>query len=106
MNRLRAFFTGREIQVSVCVLLLLALAGWTYGYYQFLRIAVFTGAAVLAWRASHDRRPFLAVTLTGLALLFNPFKIVHFHRGEWALIDLIAAAIFLTCPQLKLKPTQ
>lgn len=83
---------------------MLALADWPYGYYQFLRFAVFAAAALSSWRSWQDGSPFWAVALAGLALLFNPFLPVHFRRDEWAWIDILAALAFLACPSTKPKP--
>jgi len=104
LNRLRVYLAGREIQICVAFLLVLALADWPYGYYQFLRLAVFIAAGLSSWRSWKEGRPFWAVVLASLALLFNPFQPIHFRRDEWAWIDALAALIFLVCPPMKPKP--
>jgi hypothetical protein len=90
----------RKIQVSIATLLILALANLPYGYYQFLRIAVFVSASVLAWRISKAEGMVTWIfVMAGLALLFNPIFIIHFQRDEWAWIDVVSALVFLDCPQ-------
>lgn len=32
--------------------------------------------------------------MAGIALLFNPILLIHFHRAEWAWIDAVAAVVF------------
>lgn len=97
-NRILALLPGRVTQICVAGILLAALADWPYGYYQFLRWAVCAGAVHCAWRASQDRRAWWVIGFVGLALLFNPFKIIHFRRDEWAWIDVLAALVFLAFP--------
>lgn len=104
LNRLRIFLAGREIQFCAAVLLVLALADWPYGYYQFLRLVVFVAAVLSAWRLWQKGNSFWAFAFAGLALLFNPFLLVHFRRDEWAWIDALAALAFLACPPTKPKP--
>ena len=67
MNKLRVFLAGREIQVCAAILLVLALADWPYGYYQFLRFAIFAAAALTSWRSWQEGRPFWAIALASLA---------------------------------------
>jgi hypothetical protein len=104
LNRLRIFLAGREIQICAAVLLVLALADWPYGYYQFLRLVVFGAAVLSAWRLWKKGNLFWASALASLALLFNPFLPVHFRRDEWAWIDTLAALAFLVSPPIKPKP--
>ena len=103
MDRWMAFAKGRPIQMWVAGLLLAALADWPYGCYTFLRLAVCLAGTVLAWQSFQGRRPAWTLAMTGLALLFNPLILLHFHRQEWAWIDVAASLIFLACPPSKLK---
>lgn len=91
------------MQMCVAGLLLAALADWPYGYYTFLRLGVCLVAGVLAWQSFQAERPAWGLAMTGLALLFNPFILVHFHRQEWAWIDMVSALVFLVCPTPKPK---
>jgi hypothetical protein len=94
----------RKIQISIATLLILALANLPYGYYQFLRIAVFVSAGVLAWRiAKAEGMVTWVYVMAGLALLFNPIFIIHFQRDEWAWIDVVSALVFLACPPSERK---
>jgi|SRR5450759_2969750 hypothetical protein len=97
------FLIGRQIQILAAILLLIALANWPYGYYQFLRLSVLAAAVISSWRKWREGSPFWAVVLASLALLFNPFQPVHFRREEWAWIDVLAALAFLACPATKPK---
>lgn len=101
MPKWQAWLVGREVQVCAAALLLVALADWPYGYYQFLRLAVCAAAAFCAWFAWRERQPLWVIGMVGLVLLFNPIHTVHFRRGEWALIDVVVALVFLAFPPAK-----
>lgn len=103
MARFRAYLAGREAQVCAAVLLLVALANWPYGYYQFLRLAVCAVGAFSACRSWRAQKPLWAVAMAGLCLLFNPIYTVHFRRDEWAWVDAISALAFLAWPPAKPK---
>lgn len=98
---MRTLLAGRELQISVAALLLATLAGWPYGFYVFLRLAVCVGAVTLAWRASRDGRLWWAVTMGGVAILFNPLLPLHLARPDWTPIDLFAAVAIAICPPVK-----
>jgi hypothetical protein len=77
-------------------LLVAALIPWPYGYYVFLRLIVAGCAAFLAYWSYQrtDRMNAWAVTMTAVAILFNPLIPVHLNRELWALLDLAGAAVF------------
>lgn len=52
----------------------------------------------MAWHHLQAGQPLWAVAIAGMALLFNPFQPVHFHRHEWAWIDAISVLILLASP--------
>ena len=103
LARILAYFNGREAQVCVAILLLGALADWPYGYYQFLRLATCAAAVFCAWKALQEKRTAWVIGFVGIALLFNPFRIVHFRRDEWAWIDAVVALLFLSFAPSKKK---
>lgn len=98
LSKFKLYVAGREIQIGAAILLLLALADWPYGYYQFLRLAICTSASISAWQQWRLGNRLWATGFGCLAMMFNPFQPVHFHRQAWAWIDSIAALIFATCP--------
>lgn len=104
MDSWMAFAKARPIQIFAAILLLAALADWPYGYYTFLRLVVCLAAAFLAWQSFQAKRPPWGFAMTAIALLFNPFFLVHFHRHQWAWIDVLAAVAFLAFPPVPRLP--
>lgn len=90
---------ARAIQLVAAALLLLALAKWPIGYYEFLRLVVCAAAGVLAWQASKvPGRGAWVFLMVGVALLFNPIYAIHFKRDTWAWLDIAVSLVFLACP--------
>ena len=93
----------RPAAIMAGAMLVLALASWPYGYYQYLRIVVcgVTGfGSLLAYR----RRSSWVWVLGGLAILFNPILPIYLDRTTWAFLDLISASIlFLSTRALKIE---
>ncbi len=78
-------------------LLLLALLPWPYGYYTFLRLAVFSLAAWFAyeqWKLD-DAVSKWVVALGVLALLYNPLLPIHLSREIWGVLNIASAAVLL-----------
>lgn len=75
---------------------LIALAYMPYGYYQLLRLVVTSSAAFIAWRGFERGDRILPVLFTLAALLFNPLFRVHFERDQWAVLNVIAACLYMT----------
>lgn len=88
----------KPIHVAVAVLLLFALLPLPYGFYQFLRVAVFSAAGFLAWQMFNSKHNGWMVVMIAMALLFNPIAPIYFSRELWMLLDLIAANLFIACP--------
>jgi hypothetical protein len=83
--------------LSPVVLLALALLRMPYGYYTFLRVALCCAGVILAYQLY--RR---AGALTGwvvafglIAVLYNPFVVVHLDRPIWSVINLVTIAVFV-----------
>ena len=100
---MRTLLAGRELQIGVAALLLVSLADWPYGFYGFLRLAVCAATLILAGRASRNGRPWWAVAMGGVAILFNPIWPVHLVRLDWEPIDLLTSAAVAICPPVKLS---
>jgi hypothetical protein len=78
--------------IMASALLLFAVADLPYGYYTFLRIAVF-GAFIFSAITYIDSNKFLTIVFALGAILFNPLIPVHMDKEEWIVID-ISAAVF------------
>ena len=98
MDRWPALANARPAQIFAAVMLLTALDDWPYGCYTVLRLAVCLAAAVLAWQSFQTKWPAWGFAMTALAFLFYPVVLIHFHRHQWACIDVLAAVAFLACP--------
>lgn len=77
------------------VMLLLAPAGWPYGYYTLLRFVVCGSAAYLAYLGYLTQKQWIAWTFGIIAVLFNPFIKVYLSRDIWSFIDILVAVIFI-----------
>lgn len=77
-------------------LLIAAVFPLPYGYYSFLRLAITASAAYLAWQDYKKKNAFngWSLTLSMVALLFNPLIPVYLDRASWFVIDLAVAGIF------------
>jgi hypothetical protein len=81
--------------VIAALLLLLALADWPYGYYQFLRLVV-CGVGIYMAVTVYQWRKMWAIWLFGIAaVLFNPFAPIHLSKDLWQPIDVGCAVLFL-----------
>lgn len=83
----------RVICLVSAAMLLLALAPWPYGYYQFLRVAIFAAGLYTAISLWQDEQS-LAVATMICALVFNPFLPVHLNREIWSVLNVAAAGVF------------
>jgi hypothetical protein len=63
----------KTIKVTLVLMLLLCLAKMPYGYFQFVRFAVFLGSSLLAYNSYEKGLTNYMILFIGLALLFQPF---------------------------------
>lgn len=89
----------KAVSLFAGVLLLIAVLPLPYGYYLFLRVAVFAAAIWLA--LTIDEMIKLKAPLWIVALLFNPFFPVHLSKAGWLPIDLAAAFLFFLASREK-----
>lgn len=90
----------KPVHVAAAVMLLLALLPWPYGYYKLLRLAICIASCFLAWQLFQIKRNGWMVIMGILAILFNPISPIFLARYLWALIDVIAAIVFVACPAI------
>jgi len=91
------------INIVLGVLLLLAILPFPYGYYTFLRLAVFIGGSFLAHQLYQRESIGWAVVLACIAILFNPLIPVYLSREAWFPIDLVSSGIFFYIGKLSSK---
>ena len=77
-------------------MLVVGVADWPYGYYQFLRWITCAAAVFVAWQAFAWHRQWAVWAFAFVGLLFNPIVPVHLNRDIWRVLDLGAAAFFAT----------
>ena len=81
--------------VAILLLLLAILPMWPYGFYMLLRVVV-CGVSIYGATQAHQRGLIRWVwTLSVMAVLFNPLFPTHLTKEVWALIDLVAAILFV-----------
>lgn len=92
--------------IIVIVMLLLAIPSgiWPYGYYIFLRWVVTGAALFILWITYELKKKAWPLIMGAIAILFNPIAPIYLDKGNWVVIDLIVAALFLiSIFKLKLK---
>lgn len=89
----------KTISITLGVLLSLAIFPFPYGYYSFLRLAVFVGGSFLSYQLYQHKSVGWAVVLACIAILFNPLIPVYLTREIWLPIDLICAVLFFVTSQ-------
>ncbi|MGL3214036.1 DUF6804 family protein [Bradyrhizobium sp. BR 1433] len=77
-------------------LLLFAILKLPYGYYTFLRVAIFGFCGVVAALSFLEKTSFWGLAFLLLALLFNPVFPVYLQRQTWFWLDLGAAIVIAT----------
>jgi uncharacterized membrane protein YdcZ (DUF606 family) len=91
------------ILLIAAVFLFLALInGWPYGFFTLLRFVVFAISAYVAWMSYEAKKEKWVWIFGFLAVLFNPFIVIHLNREIWSFIDLIVG-IFMIVSVFVLK---
>ena len=75
-------------------MLVMAVLPLPYGYFMLLRLVVTASATYVAYENFVKGIANWGVIFVVIALLFNPFYVVHFDKAIWAVIDLIVAGLF------------
>ena len=93
MDEQRVHPLYKTAAIIAAIMLLLALASWPYGYYQFMRIVVCGTAGYGAYLALQaEQHPWLWI-LGAVAILFNPVFPIHFDRSVWRILDIVTAVV-------------
>jgi hypothetical protein len=81
--------------IGVSLASLIALFHMPYGYYTFLRIAVFAccvATAIIGFKRENTKK--WAWVSIAIAILFNPIIPVHLDRDDWKIFNVGVAAFF------------
>ena len=76
--------------------------GWPYGFFTLLRFVVFASSAYVAYMAYGAQKEKWVWIFGFLAILFNPFIVIHLNREIWSVLDLIVG-IFMIISVFVLK---
>lgn len=83
------------VLIAATFLFLALFGGWPYGFFTLLRFVVFAVAAYIAWMAYEQQKERWVWIFGFLAVLFNPFIVIHLNREIWSVIDLIVGAFMI-----------
>lgn len=89
--------TNKNILTLVAIgFLFVALSGGLpYGYFTLMRFVVCAVGIYLAYKTYEDNKESLWIWAFGfVAILFNPFILIHLERSQWEVIDLIVGVFF------------
>ncbi len=94
----------KNIILGIATLFLFAALfnGWPYGFFTLLRFVVFVASTYIAWMAYEAQKEKWIWIFGFLAVLFNPFIVIHLNRETWGVIDLIVG-IFMIISVFVLK---
>ena len=81
--------------IATAFLFLALIDGWPYGFFTMLRFVVFASSAYVAWMAYEVQKEKWVWIFGFLAVLFNPFIIIHLDREIWSVIDLIVGMFMI-----------
>lgn len=92
-------FISVVLDIINIVLLLIALGNLPYGYYIFLRHAVFIGMILeVIWLITYRKHiKYSQISLVAcicIAVLFNPIEPIHLTKILWKFIDLFTGGFF------------
>ncbi|MFH1536907.1 MAG: DUF6804 family protein [Patescibacteria group bacterium] len=82
--------------IAAVFLLLAMLDGWPYGFFTMLRFVVFGSSAYVAWMAYEAKKDKWVWIFGFLAVLFNPFIVIHLNREVWSIIDFIVGVFLIS----------
>lgn len=86
----------KQVSIVAGVLLILAIPSgfWPYGYYIFLRWAIFATSIAVAYNFYQPSLTGWLLVFGAIAFLFNPLLPVYLDKLTWVGIDLISAVLF------------
>ena len=75
------------------ILLLVAIGGWPYDFYVFVRFVVCGSALYLSYWSIKLKRPVITFLISGVGVLFNPIFSFEFPYETWQIFDAIGAIL-------------
>ncbi len=90
------------VSISAIFLFLALIDGWPYGFFTLLRFVVFFVSVYIAWQAHNQQKEMWVWIFGFLAVLFNPFIVIHLNRELWGFIDVVVG-VFMVISIFALK---
>ena len=89
----QTIFWKIAIPVILMTLLLLSILDLEYGYYQFLRIAVFVGSIAHGFICAFTCRnlSYILVPIAVMAIVWNPISPLYLAKETWVICDIVGA---------------
>jgi uncharacterized membrane protein len=81
--------------IAAAFLFIALFDGWPYGFFTLLRFVVFASSAYVAWMAYKSQKEKWVWIFGFLAVLFNPFIVIHLNREIWSVIDFIVGVFIM-----------
>lgn len=81
--------------VAVVFLFLALFNGLPYGFFTLLRFVVFVLSSYIAWMTYEEQKEKWVWIFGFLAVLFNPFIVIHLNREIWSVIDFIVGVFMI-----------
>jgi type IV secretory pathway TraG/TraD family ATPase VirD4 len=81
--------------IAAVFLFLALINGWPYGFFTLLRFVVFATSVYIAWMAYREQKEKWIWIFGFLAVLFNPFIVIHLNREIWSFIDIIVGVFMI-----------
>jgi hypothetical protein len=89
--------TLKIISIVSGIILFLAIFSWPYGYYMFLRVAIFFASIYLSTQLKeHEGWRWIFIFM---AILYNPLFEIHLTKGLWVPINIASAILFFSVPK-------
>lgn len=84
----------------MCLLLAVALCDMPYGYYRFLRIAIFVwGLYTIFATLRHSRKTvqheIIRIVVIGVTILYNPVFPISLDRYIWSVLNVLSIPVIL-----------
>lgn len=86
-------------KIAAIALLIAVIPVWPYFFYQFLKLAVFGAAAFSVYLYHKEKNTKWMMTMTVIAIIFNPINALYFGHFLWSIVDIIVALLFFKSPK-------
>lgn len=85
----------KVLRYAAAAFLLVGALDMPYGYYRFLKLAVFIAAAFYAYKCYEKKQESWLIGFAVILILFNPLFSMSFSKEIWRVLDIASGAFFL-----------